>query len=464
MNSAPTSPTADAIEELIPFYAQGVSLGKYAYAVAYAAAVHCYAERVQLVPSKMTRMAGEVQFYNLLAFIAKGREIAAVPPDSMQISNGECHRAYPDWECFGEAVGPDPLLARFGELSAGGELTVRPGPLHSLKLSPDPSGVGIDEPTVPFSVVGKDFFGNQLPVAIGPLSDDARLSIVPEGECDDLARTCVGHKPGPHAVTAQRGGISDVAEVKVLPNELRLTPTIATIASGGSQPFTVAEESAGGKPLRSLPIGSGPGEAKLSITPSGSCDQAAGSCTAYSFGPHTVTGEAQGATGTALLEVEREGHPQCPPAEKAEGGEEGGEVSGLPAESAQPSSVESAAPVWSAPFDLSSPFEPTGFPQLALDGDGDGVVVWDGSSGVLAATRSGGGSWSAPLALGSVLTGDGNAPQVAMDKAGDWTAAWEYPLGFGRGSLLRSARDSVHCRRPGGSRHARPAALQQRSV
>jgi len=273
---AHTSPTADAIEDVVPLYSQGVSLGKYSYAVAYAAAVHCYAERVQLVPAKISRTAGETQLYNLLAFNAKGREIAAVPPDSMQIGNGECSRGYPDWECFGETVGPDPVVARFGDLpAASGELTVKPGRLHSLKLSPSRSETGIDEPTASFSVVGKDFFGNRLPVEIGPLGGDAQLSIVPEGTCDDLARTCVAHVPGPHAVTAQLGNISDVAEVKVQPNLLRLSPATATVSSGGSQAYAVTEVSAGGKALRLVPIGNRPGEAKLSLTPSGSCDQAA---------------------------------------------------------------------------------------------------------------------------------------------------------------------------------------------
>ncbi|HEV7400093.1 MAG TPA: hypothetical protein VGN84_07455 [Solirubrobacterales bacterium] len=422
---AHTSPTADAIGDLIPLYSQGASLGKYAYAVAYAAAVHCYAEQVRLVPAKMSRMAGEVQLYNLLAFNAKGREIAAVPPDSMQIGNGECSRGYPDWECFGEAVGTDPVLARFGDLPASGELTVKPGRLHSLKLSPSASKAGIDEPTAPFSIVGKDFFGNRLPVEIGSLGGNAHLSIAPEGKCDDLTRTCVAQVPGPHAVTVQLGSIGDVAEVKVLPNELRLAPATATVSSGGSQAYAVTEASAGGKALRPVPIGNGPTEAKLSIAPSGSCDQAAGSCTAYSFGSHTVTAETGTATGTALLEVEREGHDQCLPAEAAEGEGEAsrallqGEVNG----------AASASPAWSAPFDVSPTFEVAQQPQLAEDASGDAVIAWNGL-GVRAATRSADGPWSV-LQLGSLLNGDGNAPQVAMDKAGDWTAAWEYASSFG---------------------------------
>jgi hypothetical protein len=192
-----------------------IGLGKLGYEAAYRAAVHCYAARVELVPGKATRVAGEGQLFNLLAYNAKGRQIAAVPPDSMRIGNGECREGNPDWECFGEKAGADPVLASFGDLVASGELAVKPGPLHSLKLSPNSSQVGVGEPSARFAIVGKDRFGNELPVSIGPLSDEAHLSIAPEGKCEDLTATCVAQAPGPHTITAKAGNTSGEATLEV---------------------------------------------------------------------------------------------------------------------------------------------------------------------------------------------------------------------------------------------------------
>jgi hypothetical protein len=282
-----------------------IGLGKLGYEAAYRAAVHCYAARVELVPTKATRVAGEGQLFNLLAYNAKGRQIAAVPPDSMWIRNGECHEGNPDWECFGEKAGADPVVARFGDLVAPGELVVKPGPLHSLQLSPRSSEVGIDETTARFGITGKDMFGNELPVSIGPLSSEAHLSIAPEGKCEDLTASCVAQAPGPHAITVQLGKIGDVAKVEVLPNKIHLTPSAATVQIGEAQGYTATETSAGGKLLRaSVGFGAGPDQAELSISPEGTCDQVAGTCTGNQVGPHTVTAETGDASGQATLEVE----------------------------------------------------------------------------------------------------------------------------------------------------------------
>ncbi len=406
-------------------YTQGVAaVSAWGVGASYNVALHCVGRKIELVPATAKRAAGETQLYDLQVENSAGEVIGAVQPDRMQIETGRCAWGSPDWACYGEKVGKDRVRAEFGQLPAAtGILTVTPGRLHSLALSPRSPEVGVDELTGPFSVVGKDYFGNEVPTSIGPGSAEADLTIAPEGHCSDSLRSCSAHQAGPHAVTVSQGRVSDVVELRVRADSLRLTPASATIPSGGSQAYAVEEISGAGKVLRSVPVGSGPGDAKLSITSSGSCDLAAASCTAHSYGAHTVTADTGSASGTALLEVEREGHDQCLQAENHEGGE--GEGAGLRAGAERVRSFAASAPGWSAPFDLSLGFETSGLPQIAEDAEGDGVVVWNGSGSVTAATRSAGGPWSV-LRLGSALHGDGSQPQVAMNRAGDWTAAWGF--------------------------------------
>jgi hypothetical protein len=75
-----------------------------------------------------------------------------------------------------------------------------------------------------------------------------------------------------------------------------LTPSSATIASGGSQPYTTAAYDA----FSNL-IGDVTPSAVLGITPDGSC--ASGSCTASVPGPHTVTSTYLAKSNTAALTV-----------------------------------------------------------------------------------------------------------------------------------------------------------------
>ena len=71
-------------------------------------------------------------------------------------------------------------------------------------------------------------------------------------------------------------------------------------------------------------------------------------------------------------------------------------------------------------------------PQLAVDAAGDAVAVWSRSNGlnyiVQSATRPAGGGWGAPLDL-SAPGADAKAPQVAVDGAGHFVAVWSSSTG-----------------------------------
>ena len=75
---------------------------------------------------------------------------------------------------------------------------------------------------------------------------------------------------------------------------------------------------------------------------------------------------------------------------------------------------------WQAPVDLSPPGTSDGDAQVAFDGQGNALAVWDGEDGtVQSESKPAGGAWQAPVDIGH-----GGGPQVAFDERGDALAAW----------------------------------------
>jgi hypothetical protein len=101
-----------------------------------------------------------------------------------------------------------------------------------------------------------------------------------------------------------------------------------------------------------------------------------------------------------------------------------------------------ASPTWRSPVRL-SPSARALVPELALNGAGDGVVVWDHEEGadcptqpaslscihiVEAATRSQGASaWQSPIEV--ARPGIGALPRAAIDAAGDVAIVWIHDIG-----------------------------------
>ncbi len=91
-----------------------------------------------------------------------------------------------------------------------------------------------------------------------------------------------------------------------------------------------------------------------------------------------------------------------------------------------------AAPQWLSPQTVSSPGSNAIHQQLAFDGNGDAVTVWETTGGphttIEAASRAAGGSFSAPQTL-SDATQDSASPAVAGDPHGDAVAVWVQTTG-----------------------------------
>src|SRR5436190_1712993 len=87
-----------------------------------------------------------------------------------------------------------------------------------------------------------------------------------------------------------------------------------------------------------------------------------------------------------------------------------------------------AAPVFEAPVDLSAAGRNALAPQVAFDGAGSALAVWERSNGsnsiVQGAFRPAGGAFGAPVDL-SAAGQNAFAPQLAFDAAGNALAVWQ---------------------------------------
>ena len=90
--------------------------------------------------------------------------------------------------------------------------------------------------------------------------------------------------------------------------------------------------------------------------------------------------------------------------------------------------VRPAGGPWGAAQDLSEPSTSNGNAQVVLDSAGNALAVWERWNGVnqivQSASRPTGGAWQAPNDL-SADGQDANRPQLALDGAGNALAVWE---------------------------------------
>lgn len=114
------------------------------------------------------------------------------------------------------------------------------------------------------------------------------------------------------------------------------------------------------------------------------------------------------------------------------------------------SATRSAGGSWSAPVTLSPPRKAARSPQIALDPQGGATAVWEEeySGAIESSTRSSGGIWSAPVTLSANGVRAG-WPQVAVDSQGNATAVWAGAV-FG-GGRIQSHRIQTATRPAGGS-------------
>src|SRR5439155_1397406 len=144
-----------------------------------------------------------------------------------------------------------------------------------------------------YTAQGFDASNNSL----GDVTASTSFSISSDGSC--TGASCTATVAGPHTVTGNDGGRTGTASLSVTAgplDHLALSPASATISAGGSQTYTAA-----GRDQYDNSLGDVTASTSFSIAPNGACTGA--SCTATLAGPHTVTGNDGGRTGTASLQV-----------------------------------------------------------------------------------------------------------------------------------------------------------------
>jgi hypothetical protein len=99
------------------------------------------------------------------------------------------------------------------------------------------------------------------------------------------------------------------------------------------------------------------------------------------------------------------------------------------------SAFKPSGDAWQVPVELSPPGTTGGYPQVAFDGHGDAIAVWGDSVTVQSALKPAGGNWQASANLAG--EGSGNtydSPQVAFDGLGDALVVWGNDRNIIRGS------------------------------
>ena len=91
--------------------------------------------------------------------------------------------------------------------------------------------------------------------------------------------------------------------------------------------------------------------------------------------------------------------------------------------------IGSLSATWSPPFTIGEADEKVGFPQIAVDANGNATAVWMNSDGinfiVQSSTKPFGGSWQASPDNLSLPGQNADNPQIAVDANGNATAVWE---------------------------------------
>ncbi|HEX3359371.1 MAG TPA: Ig domain-containing protein [Solirubrobacterales bacterium] len=204
----------------------GMDMGKDLVDAAWNAVVKCGAHEIEIVPSNMTRAAGEPQGYSLLAKDSKGQSWGGIRADSLTLSNGTCYVG-PE-ECVGESVGTGVVTAAFGTLRATTLLTVTPGPIAKLTIEPGGAKIELGEASPIYHVEASDRYGDPVAAGFGDGAGELRLSISPDGTCDQAKATCTPEKSGFHQITVAVGGNASVRATATLEawQELEITTSV----------------------------------------------------------------------------------------------------------------------------------------------------------------------------------------------------------------------------------------------
>ena len=218
-------------------------------------------------------------------FGAAGYDAFANPLGSVDaafvMADGSCDGS----SCSSTVVGDHIITAAFEEFSATAMLTVVPGPLARIAVSPESATVTAGS-SQPYSATGFDTFDN-------PRGEVAAVFTIDGDPCQD--GVCVSTVAGDHEVIAAAGTVSESAVLTVVPGPLYgivIYPRATTVGYGQPVEYTAIGYDAHGNSRGAV-------AATYGITPGGTCQ--ASWCLAYGPGTYVVTGYFHQLTSSATL-------------------------------------------------------------------------------------------------------------------------------------------------------------------
>jgi parallel beta-helix repeat protein len=247
-------------------------------------------DHIVISPSSASITAGSSRSYTAQAFDAAGNALGDVtaattftiaPDGSCTLNN-----------CLATAAGPHTVTGNDAGKTSTASLTVNPGPLDHLALTPASATITAGGSQA-YTAQGRDQYENSL----GDRTSSTTFTIAPNGSCS--VGSCTASIAGAHTVTGTSSGKTGTASLQVNAGALDhivISPSSATITAGGSQGYTAQAFDAANNSL-----GNVTSSTTFSILPNGSCT--ANSCTATVSGAHTVTGSYSGKTSTGSLTV-----------------------------------------------------------------------------------------------------------------------------------------------------------------
>ncbi len=206
---------------------------------------------ITVTPTPTTLSIGGTQQYTAVGKDAGGNTVAISPTWSVCCGSGTISSS----GLFTAGTTPgtftNAVYATSGGVSGHATVTVIPGPLATISVTPNPSLLVVGA-TQQLTAVGRDAGGN--PVAITPV-----WSVVAGGGTISASGLfTAGGTPGTFANTAKAtsGGISGTATVNVTAGALAtitVTPNPASMSVGATQQFTAVGRDAGGNVVHFTP-------------------------------------------------------------------------------------------------------------------------------------------------------------------------------------------------------------------
>jgi hypothetical protein len=198
-------------------------------------------DHIVIAPASALLAAGTSQAFTATAFDGAGHSLGDVTSNATfsVAPNGSCTGA----SCGDTVAGPHTVTATYQGFQASASVNVTAAALDSITISPSTAAIAFGQ-SQPYMTTGFDAYGNSL----GDTTSSTAFSVGPDGSC--AGATCTPSAPGPHTVTANRGGKLASASLSVSPvaTSVSLVSSFNPSVAGTAVTFTATVIAVSGTP------------------------------------------------------------------------------------------------------------------------------------------------------------------------------------------------------------------------